>query len=123
MKKLTIASVIVASTFANMAQAEIQKDKKLHFTVSTVIGGVTHSLVDDVQVGGITIPDYIVSSSVCMGVGLAKELYDEQSYGGFSKKDLLADAIGCAAGITFSEFAIKPLINSDSAGISISGKF
>ncbi len=75
--------------WSSTTSAEIQYDKKMHALGSMGLGAATQFVFDDQR----------VSWGVCMGAGLAKELYDEHSYGGFDEKDLLADTIGCAAGI------------------------
>ena len=67
----------------------VGKDKKLHFGFSAAIGAVAQGYTENVYYSG----------AICMGVGVAKEAYDEYSYGGWSWGDLLADGIGCGLGI------------------------
>lgn len=85
MKKLILAIALLTSLSANA----IDHDKKLHVGFSAAIGAVSQAYFKDT----------VKSSLTCIGVGVAKELYDEYDYGGFSKADLLADAAGCALGI------------------------
>ena len=53
---------------------------------------------------------------------MAKELYDEADYGGFSKEDLLADAVGCAIGISGMKI-IQVYQDNDALGLGVSFKF
>ena len=64
----------------------IEKDKKLHFVFSSVIGGGATGITKSAWTG----------FAVCSAFGVGKELIDEFTYGGFSGKDLTYDAGGCA---------------------------
>ncbi|MGD1527139.1 hypothetical protein [Vibrio owensii] len=92
----------VLSLFSTSAFA-LEKDKKQHLAVSAAISFATQSVVDD----------YRISMATCATVGLAKEIYDEVDYGGFSERDLVADLIGCGAGIALNEVTgLKFNVNS-----------
>ena len=84
-KTMIILSVLYFSTnsFA------MEKDKLMHFSVSTSIGLFSELAIDDP----------LKSIALCSSVGLAKEVYDQIDYNGFSKKDLLYDALGCGLGV------------------------
>ncbi len=75
-----------------------QTDKQLHILAS---GWVVSELSDNLQE-----PQ---AFSWCMGIGVAKELYDEWNYGGFSPEDLVADAIGCGLGIVLNHWLNQQL--------------
>lgn len=87
--KNLIIYLFLAIFIAPNSYAEIAKDKQLHFGVSTVIGGTMQTLTEDPM----------ISMASCLGIGLAKETYDEYSYGGFDNKDLISRCcwlfIGC----------------------------
>ncbi len=68
---------------------QVDEDKKLHFKYSAGIGAASQLVTGNTY----------TSLAVCGGVGLAKEIYDEIDYGGFSKNDMLANAIGCVVGV------------------------
>ncbi len=57
-----------------------------------------------------------------MIVGVAKETYDYYDYGNFSKSDLLADGLGCAAGAYGVEW-LKGYSDGDAVGVSFNMKF
>ncbi len=65
-------------------------DRVMHFTVSTGLGAGTYYLTKH----------RLVSYSTCLGVGVAKELYDDtQVDNSFSGKDVVFDVLGCAVGV------------------------
>lgn len=73
-----------ASTYS-----KVEEDKQLHFGVSSIIGyGTTYMLETGAARYG-----------TCIGIGLAKEIYDEYDYGVFSKDDLIYDTLGCVVGV------------------------
>ena len=55
-----------------------EKDKQQHFSVSTGIATFTYGVTESAW----------ASLGVYLGAGLAKELYDQQSYGKFSSQDV-----------------------------------
>lgn len=86
--------VVLPLTLLLFSQSSIavdfsKKDKKQHIAVSTLIS---------TSVYAITKNDY-KSYGVCIGTGIAKELYDEAKYNGFSWEDMAANAIGCGIGL------------------------
>lgn len=90
--------IIIVMALLSFKSNALEKDKVLHLVSSSVISSAI----------------FIVTESKskafygCMVVGAAKEVYDYYDYGEFSKGDLLADAIGCYAGIEITSFIIKP---------------
>ena len=72
-------------------------DDQYHIVVSVVIGGGAQYFLRN----------WKYSMAACLSVGLAKEVYDQVDYGGFSKKDLAKDAIGCTMGVLASSY-IRP---------------
>lgn len=79
-----LLTVLSAQSYAG----GIEKDKKLHFGFSTMLGLTLTALPQNRTFG----------FSACMGIGLGKELLDEWTYGGFDEHDLVWDAAGCALG-------------------------
>jgi len=104
MKKLLISLLLCSS----LATAEIQNDKKLHFLGSTAIGAVSQTAFEHQG----------YSWATCMGVGLAKELTDDY----IDKKDLYADALGCALGI-YSIKIIQVYHDRDAVGVALNIQF
>jgi len=90
----------------------IEDDKRKHLVISTAIGAGSSFIFDD----------YRYSLATCFSIGLAKEFYDQYDYGGFSKEDLMYDAIGCAIGV-FSTEHVKLHFKKDSTVLSIQYKF
>lgn len=73
-------------------------DKVKHFVMSAFIESVTYSALRSAHVRHD--PALIAASSLTLGVGVGKELYDHHSYGLFSVKDLSWDIAGNAAAAT-----------------------
>lgn len=94
------------------AQA-IDYDKKLHIGVSTVIATTVY----------IKTTSWQDTMTVCLGVGLAKELYDEVSYGGFDTKDLAADLVGCGLGIALGHTTLQLWQSGDATGLQYKRTF
>ena len=103
---------LIAMTLALPTQA-IEKDKQLHFGVSTVIGGIAYYHTESA----------FKSMVGCTVVGVGKEVYDEISYGGFDEKDLLADVIGCGVGTFVSSEFVKFQATNEFFGVKFEGKF
>lgn len=89
--KLTgiIALALLMFSASSQALDLTENDKKKHLAASAIISAVTYGITENLY----------TSYGVCIGTGLAKELYDEVDYGGFSWEDMAADAIGCGLGI------------------------
>lgn len=94
-KLLLVLALVAPLTYAE--DLSPKKDKLMHFGFSTAISGAATIVSEDWRVG----------FGVCMGVGLAKEIHDEISYGGFSGADLAYDAAGCALGAFVGDYAVK----------------
>lgn len=62
-----------------------------------------------------------LSTASCMAVGLAKEIKDEVSYGGFSTSDLGYDALGCVTGVVMTRYLVKGLYIKPSNGGAMLG--
>ncbi|CAH9017303.1 conserved hypothetical protein [Vibrio phage 150E35-1] len=90
----------------------IERDKVLHVSASVLIGATSEIYFEDAY----------KSTALCMGVGLAKELYDEYDYGGFDTQDLVADAIGCAIGV-YTGYQINVWTDNDVTGVSYTYNF
>lgn len=103
---------LMAMTLALPAQA-IEKDKQLHFGVSSVIGGIAYYHTES----------SFKSMVGCAVVGVGKEVYDEISYGGFDEKDLLADVIGCGVGTFISSELVRFQATNEFFGVKFEGKF
>ncbi|KPM97528.1 hypothetical protein AOG25_13735 [Vibrio alginolyticus] len=99
---------MIACMLAVPASADWEKDKKLHFAASTGIGLASGALIED----------WKLSTSVCLGVGLAKEVYDEIDYGGFDEKDMLANAGGCVTGLIIREITGLNIAVTPSDGLN-----
>ncbi len=110
MKKVISLLLVAALTFPVSALAP---DKEKHLNVSAAIAGISQ----------LTFEDWRVSLTLCGAAGLSKEVYDEFSYGGFDKKDLAADAVGCAVGLLVGDTLLKGLSWDASRGIQYSIKF
>ncbi|MGH7622601.1 MAG: DUF2279 domain-containing protein [Gemmatimonadaceae bacterium] len=73
-------------------------DKIKHFFISAFVESVSYSALRAVHVKHD--PALVSASALTLGVGIGKEIYDYQSYGHFSVKDLTWDAAGNAAATT-----------------------
>lgn len=94
--------ILGVSILANQALAgNIEKDKFYHFGVSAALGMGAKMLVEE---------DGLPWKSFGLAVlpGLAKEIYDDKhkNGSGFSKSDLLADALGAALGVSIGNTII-----------------
>jgi uncharacterized protein YfiM (DUF2279 family) len=81
-------------------------DKIKHLEVSTFLGYTGETLLHKYS----QLPDkkkvlYAVGAAFAVGVG--KELYDEEDYGGFSIKDLIPDLFGAVTGAIVSNYLNK----------------
>ncbi len=106
-----LALVVMGLTDAQASSWD--EDKAKHAKVSFAMGSVAQMYTED----------WKVSMGACMAVGLAKEVYDEYSYGGFDGKDLLADAVGCSIGVIAGDTALKVWHEDDAVGIKYSWEF
>jgi len=73
-------------------------DKVKHFFMSAFVESITYSALRGAHVRHD--PALIAASTLTLGVGVGKELYDHHSYGHFSVKDLTWDVAGNAAAAT-----------------------
>lgn len=100
-----ISNALVAITLliASSQALAVEEDKVKHFAVSGAIGASMQLYTED----------WKTSMATCVGVGLAKELYDNV----FSEKDLVADVLGCSVGVLLGDTALKVWSQDDSIGI------
>ena len=77
---------------------KIGEDKVKHFCVSFFVALIA-GIVAAVSQGEPTWAAAIIAALIGMGVGIAKEIYDKKTTGLFDWWDIVADAIGVAAGI------------------------
>lgn len=89
-------------------------DKLKHFGVSVAVGfGANYVL-----------SDWRYAFGTCAAIGVAKEVYDEDDYGGGSIEDIAYDLAGCVVGVTLSQslglnLAISPTRAFDGATVSV----
>lgn len=91
LKKVAITSLIGLICVGASAMDE---DKMKHLATSTVIGFTANGIFQT----------YEAALASCIAIGVAKEVYDQIDYRGFSGSDLAADALGCGIGVVSSEF-------------------
>lgn len=106
-----ISNALVAITLliASSQALAVEEDKVKHFAVSGAIGASMQLYTEN----------WKTSMATCVGVGLAKELYDN----GFSEKDLVADLVGCSVGVLLGDTALKVWSQDDSIGIQYNLRF
>lgn len=104
MKALTIITLLLS--FGGNAQ--IQKDKVLHFGAGFVIGGVSAYVAERTGISDSKFESAIIATSVSTLAGVLKEVYDV--YGKRTSadgKDILWTAIGGLSGSITVSFTIK----------------
>ena len=89
---LLVASPVFAESYA------FEQDKRQHFAVGMAIGGLATVISKDRAVG-------IATSAL---VGVAKELYDRNHGGVFSKADIAWNVIGAIGGAYVGGLIITP---------------
>lgn len=106
-----ISNALVAITLliASSQAFAVEEDKVKHFAISSAIGASMQLYTEN----------WKTSMATCVGVGLAKELYDN----GFSEKDLVADLVGCSVGVLLGDTALKVWSQDDSIGIQYNLRF
>lgn len=104
MKALYVIIMIAATMLTKGAIADewTGQDKTGHATHSMAFGIASSILVNEPTNWSWK------ASALCMIPGLGKEFHDSWSKegSGFSYKDLVADAVGCAAGIALTQQAV-----------------
>ncbi|HHJ3076532.1 TPA: hypothetical protein ACPVZG_000322 [Vibrio parahaemolyticus] len=91
LKKGVIAALV---GFICIGASAMDEDKVKHLATSSVIGFTANGIFQD----------YETALASCVAIGVAKEVYDQIDYRGFSGSDLAADALGCGIGVISSEF-------------------
>lgn len=107
LKSSLLALALIAGN-CNADSLEFTEDKAKHLVTSSVIASGAYWYTESWQ----------YSMTLCMGVGLSKELYDQYSYGGFSKEDLAYDFMGCVIGTYFGDKWISLYKTNDIVGIT-----
>lgn len=99
MRKIIIAAAMLAATAAPaMADEWTGTDKNLHLVVGAMSAAfVTAGTGNELH-----------GLYAAAALGLAKELYDEQRYGGASGKDFVVTVLGGLIGAKFAGWAIAP---------------
>lgn len=87
--------VLVIGLHAGPGDHWFGADKVKHFFMSAFVESITYSALRTANVRHD--PALIAASTVTLGAGIGKELYDHHSYGLFSVKDLTWDVAGNAA--------------------------
>lgn len=113
MKKLITLCLLLIGSYNSYA-FDLPKDKQLHLEVSSMIGiGTYYTMHNSTNFERVT---------ACTSVGIAKEIYDEYSYGGFSYNDIKYDIIGCVIGV-YTTNALNVMINDDTITVSYKLKY
>ena len=100
-KQVVIATLVFMSlcVFSNsFADDWDGGDKQLHFVVGGLTGLAGYAAHDIVAPESRERDKFITGWLVGTSVGLAKEIFDEVRYGGFSYKDLVVTSAGSAVG-------------------------
>ena len=83
---------VIALTLTTFSYSQIAKDKQLHYIAGVAIGGIANTatflITKDEKKA------FIIGLGASIGAGIAKELYDEYSYGGWDNKDLIFTILG-----------------------------
>ncbi len=100
MKKILL--LIILALFSNAAVADYDfspaEDKLKHLGVSAAVGFGANYVISD----------WRKAFGACTAVGIVKEIYDENDYGGGSVEDIAYDLVGCAIGVGVGHsFGIK----------------
>lgn len=87
------------SKFTDIIKAIFAADKLLHasacFIIAALVGGI------ECRIDGINLDVYWIAPLAAMLAGVGKEFLDGIRYHGFDWRDLVADAIGAAAGTAY----------------------
>lgn len=106
MKTLIVILFAAVSTLTN---AQIQKDKTLHFGAGVLVGGITAFVSERAGISDNKFKTIILSTSVSTVVAIGKEAYDQYIKRTFAdNKDILWTAIGGLVGGVSVTYTIKP---------------
>lgn len=97
---LVLLGLLSSSLFA------LAEDKTRHIQACMLIG-YTGETILHTQTDKPRFATVLYASGISFLVGLTKEVYDQNDYGGFSSKDLAADAIGAFSGALLSHYLNK----------------
>ena len=98
MKKVILVLVLL-STLGNTGEYDNffqQEDKKAHMAICAMAGAIGNLMA--AKHGATKVEAFWIGLGTALTIGLATELYDEHSYGGFSTADMVADGIGGVIG-------------------------
>ncbi|WED24171.1 hypothetical protein L3Q72_14900 [Vibrio sp. JC009] len=118
MKNFALSLGIVLSLLSHPVYAEYDftpaEDKLYHLGGSAAIGFGANYLMGD----------WRYAFGACAAIGAAKEIYDEDDYGGASVEDFAYDVVGCAIGVGMSEalgvrMAVIPERNLDGLMLAV----
>ena len=106
MKTTIIILFAVVSTVAN---AQIRRDKALHFSAGMLVGGITALVSERAGISDDRFETLILSTSVSTMVALGKETYDKYVKKTYAdERDVLWTAIGGFVGGLSLTYTIKP---------------
>lgn len=117
--RIPLLLILIVTFMTAPTASAIEQDKALHYGVSLGVSTVATVALNHYNVNQSAYKGF----GICMGVGLAKEIYDEIDYGGFDEKDLVADAAGCFTGSILGVTWIKLYSENDTTGFEINYKF
>jgi len=108
--------LILALLLSNVANAQIQKDKVLHFGAGVLIGGITSLIIKKTELKDNKFACILVSTTTSTLIAVGKEAYDQYVKKTFADdRDILWTAIGGLVGgvsITYTiKYRKKPAIN------------
>ena len=101
-------TVLLLLLVANILFA-FEEDKQKHLQACMMIAYVSETLMHK-NLQESSSKSIFYATGLSMLAGLGKELYDENDYGGFSEKDLIADAIGAFGGAILSHYINRKYI-------------
>ena len=113
-RRIFWVSLILISTSVNAGG--IENDKQKHFIAETVICGTTMMYTES----------WWQTILVGLSIGVLKETYDASQVGNeFSKNDMVANVLGCLAGVSYGATVLHFHYESDTNTtiIGIKGKF
>jgi uncharacterized protein YfiM (DUF2279 family) len=100
---MSFFKILVILFFVSTSLFGFAEDKTKHFQACMIISYTGETLLHKSEKKP-HMKTVLYATGISMLVGLGKELYDENDYGGFSKKDLMADALGAFSGALLSHY-------------------
>ena len=95
-----VLTVIIILAFSGLAHSDDWDggDKQLHFIAGGLVGLAGYAAHDILAPEARERDKFLAGWLMGTSVGLAKEMFDEARYGGFSYKDLVVTSAGAAVG-------------------------